>query len=244
MLLFCSFTETAVVLSKMSDDSEEEELDYHVTFPPATGLADQDGVPQRREPVVLLFGWVGCTDKNLSKYSAIYQSKGYTTIRYTAPKSRVFTHPDSLADISRKLLELLFDLGLDENPIFFHAFSNGGAFIYRHCLEMMVKGENSDFRNLKLAGSVLDSAPCDPSPWTAMKAMFHSRNNTPLLAVIFLMCMFAVMAILDLILPSKFRRASSLSTFLESIAESPSKRPQLFLYSKKISFATTNYWKR
>ncbi|KAJ8040814.1 Transmembrane protein 53 [Holothuria leucospilota] len=221
-------------MGKGAKDAEEEgELDYHVTFPPAisTDVEGEDGqsVP-KHEPVVMLFGWAGCADKNLAKYSAIHQSKGYTTIRYTAPRSKIFGNPDSIRDTAYKLLELLFDLGLEENPIIFHVFSNGGSFIYRHIMELLTNGENPQFSNLKVAGSILDSTPSDPRIWTAMKAIFHSRN-TPILTTIFLMLMFAVLAILDLVLPKAFRKASSLSTHLQSIEGNPSKKPQLFLYS-------------
>ncbi|PIK41799.1 putative transmembrane protein [Apostichopus japonicus] len=216
----------------MANEEDEEELDYHVTFPPATGAVIEDGSPSKREPAVILLGWVGCSDKNLAKYSAIYQSKGYTTIRYTAPRSKTFTNPNSLRDIAVKLLDLLFDLGLDENPVVFHVFSNGGIFVYRYCMELLTDGEYPHFMQIKLAGSILDSAPSDPRPQTALKAVYHSRHHTPVMTTLLLMLFYTFIFILQFILPRRLFGFSSLNTLMESIEASPSKRPQLFLYSK------------
>lgn len=69
--------------------ADSEDIEYHITFPspPAEeskesldDIADVDEAgddePLRREPVVILLGWLGCDDKHLTKYGQIYQQKG------------------------------------------------------------------------------------------------------------------------------------------------------------------------
>jgi len=40
-----------------------------------------------------------------------------------------------MQNVARRLVALLTDLSLQKHPIFFHAFSNGGAFLYQHVSE-------------------------------------------------------------------------------------------------------------
>ena len=37
-----------------------------------------------------------------------------------------------MRQIGKRLVELIADMSLEEHPIFFHVFSNGGAFVYQH----------------------------------------------------------------------------------------------------------------
>ena len=39
--------------------------------------------------------------------------------------------------LGRRLVELIIDMSLEEHPIFFHVFSNGGAFLYQHVSQAM-----------------------------------------------------------------------------------------------------------
>jgi hypothetical protein len=39
--------------------------------------------------------------------------------------------------LGRRLVELITDMSLEEHPIFFHVFSNGGAFLYQHVSQTM-----------------------------------------------------------------------------------------------------------
>jgi hypothetical protein len=34
--------------------------------------------------------------------------------------------------LGRRLVDLITDMSLEEHPIFFHVFSNGGAILYQH----------------------------------------------------------------------------------------------------------------
>uniref|UniRef100_A0A8C3TJP0 Transmembrane protein 53 n=1 Tax=Catharus ustulatus TaxID=91951 RepID=A0A8C3TJP0_CATUS len=117
--------------------------------------------PAERQPVVILLGWAGCQDKYLAKYSAIYSQKGCTVIRYTAPWRMVFFSETfgirSLQTPARQLLELLFDYSIEDRPVLFHVFSNGGAMLYRYIIEAL--HTHKSFKNLRVAGTIFDSAP-------------------------------------------------------------------------------------
>uniref|UniRef100_A0A8C0BT40 Transmembrane protein 53 n=1 Tax=Buteo japonicus TaxID=224669 RepID=A0A8C0BT40_9AVES len=113
------------------------------------------------QPVVILLGWAGCQDKYLAKYSTIYSQKGCTVIRYTAPWRMIFFSETfgirSLQTPARRLLELLFDYTVENRPVLFHVFSNGGVMLYRYIIEVL--HTHKLFKNLKVAGTIFDSAP-------------------------------------------------------------------------------------
>uniref|UniRef100_A0A8C9EM96 Transmembrane protein 53 n=1 Tax=Pavo cristatus TaxID=9049 RepID=A0A8C9EM96_PAVCR len=113
------------------------------------------------QPVVILLGWAGCQDRHLAKYSAAYSQKGCTVIRYTAPWRKIFFSESfgikSLQTPAKRLLELLFDYSIENRPLLFHVFSNGGAMLYRYIIEAL--HTQQPFKNLRVAGTVFDSAP-------------------------------------------------------------------------------------
>lgn len=61
-----------------------DSLEYYITFPnPNFSYNQSNGesdfvfvVNEKKLPVILLFGWAGCKDKYLAKYSQIYEEKG------------------------------------------------------------------------------------------------------------------------------------------------------------------------
>lgn len=68
-------------MAEMADD----DLEYHIKFPSTTpkessanGESDEFVFVYDEEklPVVILFGWAGCQDKYLAKYSSIYEDRG------------------------------------------------------------------------------------------------------------------------------------------------------------------------
>ena len=60
-----------------------DDLEYHVTFPAPTPSNDCErdlewiqNVFGKKETAVMLIGWMGCKDKDLAKYSKIYEDIG------------------------------------------------------------------------------------------------------------------------------------------------------------------------
>ena len=50
----------------MARSGTDVEFEYNIQFPPPSETV---------EPVVILLGWAGCQEKNLRKYSALYDSR-------------------------------------------------------------------------------------------------------------------------------------------------------------------------
>jgi len=62
---------------------EDDDLEYDITFPSPTSAdpaEDSDGDQMvsldRKEPVVILLGWLGCQEKHLAKYGQFYDKSG------------------------------------------------------------------------------------------------------------------------------------------------------------------------
>lgn len=133
-------------------EDNEDDLEFHITFPSPTSACIPDGgrndgesaedsaaaaaaapppAPSSEfvfvnrgdpEPVVFLLGWAGCLDKHLSKYSKIYEDFGCITIRYTAPAEYIFFDVEKIRPLAKKLLDLIAEMSLEENPVFIHVF--------------------------------------------------------------------------------------------------------------------------
>ena len=63
------------------------------------------------------------------------------TIKYTAPKDVAFFNVSKLKDIACKVLDLLDDYSVTDNPIFFHIFSNNGSYVYENIVRVLTKGD-------------------------------------------------------------------------------------------------------
>ncbi|XP_020289324.1 transmembrane protein 53 isoform X2 [Pseudomyrmex gracilis] len=230
--------------AKMSD---QEDLDYYIMFPsfppspkdPTLTAAGQD---QREEfvfvyeedkrPVVILLGWAGCQDRYLAKYSAIYEDKSCITLRYTAPVECLFWRRDKMPYIGKRLLQVITDKRLDEHPIFFHVFSNGGAFLYQHVSLAMQKA-NTPF---KVRGVIFDSAPGERRLTALFKAISAIIGGHPLtnLPMSFVITFFLSVLWLFEVIAQAFSR-SSIPTNPIALAEEAYSWPQLFLYSNSDS---------
>ncbi|KAG5307453.1 TMM53 protein, partial [Acromyrmex insinuator] len=207
--------------ARRSDEmSEQEDLDYYIMFPsfppsPKDQTLTAGGQNQREEfvfvyeedkrPVVILLGWAGCQDRYLAKYSSIYEDKSCITLRYTAPVEYLFWRRDKMPYIGKRLLQVITDERLDEHPIFFHVFSNGGAFLYQH-ISLAMQRANTPF---KIRGVIFDSAPGE----RRLTALFK-----------------AISAIIGGVIAQAFSR-TPIPTNPIALAEEAYSWPQLFLYS-------------
>lgn len=66
----------------------EDSLEYFIKFPPRQTFSHQYATENLAEgdkrisenvnvPIILLFGWAGCQDRYLMKYSKIYEDQGF-----------------------------------------------------------------------------------------------------------------------------------------------------------------------
>uniref|UniRef100_A0A803W7X6 Transmembrane protein 53 n=3 Tax=Ficedula albicollis TaxID=59894 RepID=A0A803W7X6_FICAL len=198
---------------------------------PAPGSAQTE--PAEGQPVVILLGWAGCQDKYLAKYSAIYSQKGCTVIRYTAPWRMVFFSETfgirSLQTPARHLLELLFDYSIEDRPVLFHVFSNGGAMLYRYILEAL--HTHKSFKNLRVAGTIFDSAPGRRNLQGGLRALATVLVSMNALLRYFLLFTFASAAVVLRMLLYPLTRFLHQSHY-DALLAAPSRWPELYLYSQ------------
>jgi hypothetical protein len=111
------------------------------------------------EKLVILFGWSGSNEKNLSKYKELYQ-KDFNTIQLT---QEIFFL--KFKDETNTIIELLntieeeFNVKNNENfEIFIHVFSNGGLIRYSKFVDVIKTNKYSYFqKNFKK--TIFDSCP-------------------------------------------------------------------------------------
>lgn len=168
-------------------DGDGDGLEYYIKFPTpsseqpsslSSSLVDDFVLVQdealTKPPAVILLGWAGCQDKHLAKYGTIYSEKGCVTLRCTAPLHCLFLRRSKMRHLGERLLDELMDLNLNEHPIFFHVFSNGGAYLFKHVALAMQERAAP----IKVLGVIWDSAPGERrfrSMYLALKAILEAR---------------------------------------------------------------------
>uniref|UniRef100_A0A0M3I534 Transmembrane protein 53 n=1 Tax=Ascaris lumbricoides TaxID=6252 RepID=A0A0M3I534_ASCLU len=80
--------------------------------------------------IVVLIGWAGCKDSYLAKYSAIYERRGITTLRYTVRiTNRAMRHAHVPARFTLPMVDALNELiASPARKILFHFFSMNSIF--------------------------------------------------------------------------------------------------------------------
>lgn len=210
----------------------DDEIDYNIVFPDAgTSERHWQGT---KEPVVILLGWAGCKDKHLSKYCSIYNEQGCVTIRYTAPLKTVFISESfgykELSSTALKLLEILYDYEVENSPIFFHIFSNGGFMLYRYIVELL--HSDKQFSSLNVIGAIVDSAPDSGNVRGALRALTATLGPkiTPVLKYV-LLALFAVGVFLLRIVLYPLTKYIHKNHY-DAVQEKPPVWPHLYLYSR------------
>ncbi|XP_069126972.1 transmembrane protein 53-like [Argopecten irradians] len=234
----------------MEKGEDDLELDYHITFPtPTSGdvFDDEDAdllhdfvdvSEEVVEPVVILIGWAGCKDQYLAKYSKIYEQNRCITIRYIPPREITFFKPHLLHGIGVRVLDLIGDFNLEESPVFFHIFSNNGAFVYSEISRILHSKEGRKFSKLKVKGLIVDSAPGKRRLIKAAQAFALSTGNSSFMRMAYFIGMVTYLFFLRiyLFLSRIFNRSTGITvnpySVYEYIKEDKARWPQLYLYSK------------
>ncbi|XP_063075573.1 transmembrane protein 53 [Engraulis encrasicolus] len=210
----------------------DDDIEYNIVFPEA--LVSERHWRGSKEPVVILLGWAGCRDKHLVKYSSIYTEQGCITLRYTAPLKTVFISESfgykELRHTASKLLETLYDYEVENNPIFFHVFSNGGFMLYRYMVELLQK--DKQFSTLCVLGTVVDSAPGSGNVKGALRALRTTLGpKINVLLRYLLMALFAVTVFLLRIVLYPVTKYFHKNHY-DAMMDRPAPWPQLYLYSR------------
>ncbi|KAF2881471.1 hypothetical protein ILUMI_24707 [Ignelater luminosus] len=211
-----------------------DNLEYYIKFPsPGQQCGDNDFVfvvDEEKVPIVLLFGWAGCQDKYLSKYSQIYEDRGLITLRYTAPVKYLFWKRHHLLNLGDRIVKLLVDMNFESHPVIVHCFSNGGAFLYQNF--SVALGKSS--KPIELKGVIFDSAPGPRRILSLFRAMsaiiggsFLFNIPVTVLVTAFLIIMWEYDIIKSYFFPDNFQ-----SDPFEYLKREVNKCPQHFIYSK------------
>lgn len=153
------------------------------------------------------------------------------TISYTLSTDKVFS--EKVRESAVKVLEMIEDLSLEENPIMFHVMSNAGAILY--CSICEVLRSDPQFSKLKVRGSVFDSTPCKKRIGAAIKALSTSlppRNPIVNLLITFIFSLLIIGKYFFTQIARLLGLAVDDGDCHESLANDPSEWPQLYLYSK------------
>ncbi|XP_033738662.1 transmembrane protein 53-like [Pecten maximus] len=234
----------------MEKGEDDLELDYHITFPtPTSGdVFDDDDADLLHdfvdvsgevvEPVVILIGWAGCKDQYLAKYSKIYEQNRCITIRYIPPREITFFKPHLLHGIGIRVLDLISDFNLEESPVFFHIFSNNGAFVYSEISRILHSVEGRKYSKLKVKGLIVDSAPGKRRILRAAQAFALSTGNSGFMKMAYFIGMVTYLFFMRiyLFLSRIFNRSTGITvnpySVFEYIKEDKARWPQLYLYSR------------
>jgi hypothetical protein len=135
-----------------------------------------------QRPLVVLAGWLGCQPRHLGQYERMYQTLGLDVVTYIATPRMVvaanrssppFLSEDASPPNSIQALSWnIFRHVQDRNIWFFHAFSNGGCFVWEQLRRILSEqqqqqqySEISESRNKgavsEPAGLVFDSSPAN-----------------------------------------------------------------------------------
>lgn len=144
----------------------------------------------------------------------ISESFGYKELRSTA----------------HRLLEILYDYEVENNPIFFHVFSNGGFMLYRYMVELVQS--HKQFGSLYVAGSVMDSAPGNQNVIGAVRALkttLGTKVNVVLRCL--LLALFTVTVFLLRVVLYPVTKHFHKNHY-DAMMERPAPWPQMYLYSR------------
>lgn len=160
--------------------------------------------------------------------------QGCVTVHYTAPLKTVFISESfgykELRCTARKLLELLFDYEVENNPVFFHVFSNGGFMLYRYMVELLQS--DRQFSSLHVVGSVIDSAPGSQNVRGALRALKITLGpKVNVLLRWFLLALFAITVILLRVVLYPVTKYFHRNHY-DAMLERPAPWPQMYLYSR------------
>lgn len=136
--------------------------------------------------------------------------------------------------IACQILEVITDLSLEENPIIFHIFSNGGGLVYQKISQILFTDPTEDFKAIRIIGCVFDSCPCQRSIFIATKAFMKSLNKHWLVIYIigFFFFLYMIASALKRALIERFSESNTVD-YWDYLLNEPSRCPQMYLYSKK-----------
>ena len=162
----------------------------------------------------------------------------YHTFVYTAPNKYLFSDaPAELNNVAHKILEVLIDLDLTENPILFHVFSNGGAFVYKYLSKIITARPRWN-----VVGCVFDSLPARRDASVATRAMMSSVNTNFVFRYLLGFLFYSYLVTARFFVRMFYTTSSdSAEMFWDFMSNEPANWPCLYLYSKTDALVDFRY---
>lgn len=180
-----------------------------------------------QSPLVLIFGWGNGQEKNLLRYSAIFENRDFTTVLVTTTLlNSLFRTSTAGRKESENVKKVLMGL-CSENKnrkIVLYPFSNGGCAISHMMVETMDSGS---FPGKNIKGQIFDSCPIIPNEESAtavskaFRGLVKSKVLQPIVSVFAKVMVFIVV-----------NMNKDVKGFMNKMKNSQVTSPQLFLFSK------------
>lgn len=199
------------------------------------------GAPGAVGPVVILFGFVGSSPRQVAKYASAFLTASKTadsvensSIRMvystTAPTSDVFIFHSRMRKLAAKALTLLEEKH-PETPAILAYLSNGGAFVHMYVQDLLAKDGAAPeslrrFGRVRLVGTVFDSAPAYISQVAMARAGSDGFRGASVRFVSYWFLRFLLPWVLPLVHGARF-----VDDFWNACVEDPTPCRSLYIYS-------------
>ena len=175
---------------------------------------------------VVVLGWFGAQDKHLKKYSDLLEAAGFDTGRCIAPTSVIFGTRASQHAYALQVLSATQADSAPARPIAFYLFSNGGAFVYRAMLPLLVSDPAFVEVRARHRATCFDSAPCYMHLDAGARALSEHVRSPVGKALI--RCLFSCVALVS----SGFGSTDPAGKYWRDLRDDPLQAPTLYLFSE------------
>ncbi|CAJ0567796.1 unnamed protein product, partial [Mesorhabditis spiculigera] len=135
--------------------------------------------------LVILFGWAGCRDRYLRKYSEFYESSGISNVRFTAPISHI-RHFADYRPLAQRVFDQVFGKEGDNWPhdVYFHVFSMNGCSTFCALWDALKGTHYEAAFKQRVQGIIFDSSPANVSPNQSARAISFAGFPPPTSSVV------------------------------------------------------------
>lgn len=144
-----------------------------------------------------------------------------------------------LTTLATKMLDLLCDYCLEENPIVFHIFSNNGCYFYSELSRILHSSEGKQYSKLQIKGLIVDCGPGRRRVTRAARAFANSSGAKGIMKYLYFlgMCLYLLFSKIYFKYFVGFSKHAAKITIkpneiFETMKDDKASWPQLFITSK------------
>ena len=156
-------------------------LPKHTIFLPAGSTESspaQKALPAGNAPTACLFGWVGCREKAMRKYTSLYTQRGVDVVAMLLRPEHVYRPVSQGRQATEQVVDALTAADTIERPLLIQGFS-AGAYMYGNLLTTLdARGAAGVAFTQRIKGFVFDSpVDLDGVPFGLSRAMFGNDSE-------------------------------------------------------------------